>query len=266
MEHSTLENTVESNERVSDMLLELSLYDDSLSKELNIVLITDSEDMKKLNYFIFNDVQGIHYYTMDSPYDSDFSILSQMDVIIFNKDDKKLEEMLLENIKSKHLNCKFFYLVDKKYFRKLDILDEYFKGVDRVLKVDIELEDYIFELQRELNSNFYSKRLKNIESATLLKDEETFLNRVNQLTNEKIFFSKVSYSYESDIDINEYNLKKIVREKDSIYIDVESTSITFILLDIMPDKADEILKRRVEKFSIYLNLKVKKSVFDLVFD
>lgn len=256
----------DSSKRVDDLLVELSLYGDNDTGDLNVVLISDNEEMKKLNYFIFHEAPGINYYTMDSPYDRDFSIISQMDVIIYNKSDNALEEMLLKNIKYKSLNCKFFHIVDEKYFRKVDLLDEYFKGVDRVLKVDIELEEYIFELQRELRSNFYSKRLNKIEPKEIILDKENFSLRVESLIKERVFFSKVRYTYESDINIKEYNLKKVVRELDSIYIDENSKEIIFILLDVMPKKADFIIKKRMKNFSIYLHDISQKSVFDLLFD
>jgi len=86
------------------------------------------------------------------------------------------------------------------------------------------------------------------------------------LIKHRIFFSKVIYTYESDIDIKEYNLKKVVRELDSIYIDEKSKEITFILLDVMPKKADYIIKKRMKNFSIYLHNVRQKSVFDLLFD
>ena len=44
----------DTNKRVDDLLIELSLFDESDTRELNIVLISDNEEIKKLNYFIFN--------------------------------------------------------------------------------------------------------------------------------------------------------------------------------------------------------------------
>jgi hypothetical protein len=254
------------NQRVSDLLVELSLYDDSLNKELNVVLLSDYEEIKRLNYFIFNGIDSINYYTMDKPYDQDLSIISQMDIVIYNKSDKELEDKILKNIYDKSLNCKFIYLANDRYFRKIDILDKYFRGVDRVLKVDIELKDYIFELQRELQNNFYSKRLSSIQAKEILTTNYEFLNRIQELIDSRIFFSSISYNYESDIDIYEYNLKKIIRELDSIYIDQDSKTINFILLDIMPNMANDIIKERVNNFSIYLEDKEQKSAFELLFN
>jgi len=39
--------------RIDDLLIELSLLDNNVDKELNIVLLSDNDDMNKLNYFIF---------------------------------------------------------------------------------------------------------------------------------------------------------------------------------------------------------------------
>jgi 5'(3')-deoxyribonucleotidase len=67
------------------------------------------------------------------------------------------------------------------------------------------------------------------------------------------------------MDISKYNLKKIVREKDAIYIDKKNNEIYFLLLDVMPKKANEIIKSRIKSFSIRVSEISHKSVFDIVF-
>jgi hypothetical protein len=251
--------------RIDDLLIELSLLDNSIDKELNVALLSDSDDMKKLNYFIFNDVDGINYHTIDEPYDSDLTILSQMDIVLYNKDDKKLEDMILENIINKHLNCKFIHIVDSSNYRKLDFLEEYLQGVSKVIKLDSDLEEYIFEIQKELMNGFYSKRIQKIKPIDTIYEKSIFEKRVDELIENRVCFTSLRYTYESDMDISKYNLKKIVREKDTIYIDKKNSEIYFLLLDIMPKKANDIIKSRIKNFSIRVSEISHKSVFDIVF-
>ena len=251
--------------RVDDLLIELSLLDNEIDKELNVVLLSDNDDMKKLNYFIFNDVEGINYYTMDNPFDSDLTILSQMNIILYNKDDKELEDELLENIINKHLNCKFIHIVDSSNYRKLDFLEEYLQGVSKVIKLDSDLEEYIFEIQKELMNGFYSKRLQKIKPIDTIYEQNKFEKRVDELIKKRVCFTHLRYTYESDMDISKYNLKKIVREKDSIFIDREKSELHFLLLDVMPKKANDIIKSRIKNFNIRISEISYKSVFDIVF-
>ena len=252
-------------ERLEDILVELTLCDDGYNKELNVVLISDSEDFKKLNYFIFSNIEGINYITMDAPYDKDLSILSEMDMIIFQKNDTKLEKLLLSNIQTKALKTKFMHIVDNKNYRRVDFLNEYILGVSKIIKIDDELEEYIFEIQKELKRNFYSKRLDAIEENTILKTSKDFEKRVNTLINKRVFFTKLRFKYDSDMDIFSYNLKKIIRKRDTIYIDKDSHEIYFLLLDVMPEKASQIIRQRIGSFSIRVHEISQKNVFDLIF-
>ena len=260
-----MDDTIVTHSRVEDILVELSLLNDFEQRELNVALLSDSDDLKKLNYFIFNSVENINYHTIDTPYDNDLSILSQMDIVIFNKEDKNLENLILENIANKHLHCKFFCLVDEKSYRKVDFLNEYLHGVSKVIRVENELEEYIFEIQRELRCNFYSQRLRKIEAVDTLFQRDDFESRIKNLIDERVCFTKLRYTYDSDLDIAKYNLRKILRDKDTIYIDRQKSEIYFLLLDVMPSKADSIIKSRVKNFSIRLSEISHESVFDIVF-
>ncbi len=260
-----MDEIVTKTDRVEDLLVELSLCEDEY-KELNVVLLSDSEEFKKLNYFIFSSVEGINYITMETPYDQDLTILSEMDMIIFHKRDKKLEELILENTLKKNLNTKFIHVVDNKSYRKVDFLNEYLLGVSKIIKIDDDLEEYVFEVQKELRKNFYSRRLEKLNEKKFLTKKEDFEERVDELVKTRVFFTKLRYKFDSDMDIYNYNIQKIIRKRDTIYVDKDSNEIYFLLLDVMPKKASKIVKNRIKNFSIRVNEVSQKDVFDLIFD
>ncbi len=237
----------------------------SYDEDINVVLLSDSDEMKKLNYYIFDGVEGINYYTMDAPYDSDLSILSNMNFVIYNKEDEKLEKMILENIAKKHIDSKFLYVVDKKKYSKLDFLEEYKNGVDHIIMIDSNIEEYLYEIQKELRNDFYIRRLSKIKEVGILKNVEDLEKRINELIQNRIFFTKLRYHYDSDIDIFKYNLNKIIRKKDTIYIDKNRQEIYFLLLNILPTKAHNIISKRIKNFSIRLSQISQKDVFDLIY-
>ena len=74
------------------------------------------------------------------------------------------------------------------------------------------------------------------------------------------------YSYESDIEISQYNLQKIVRENDTIYYDTKKRELSFLILNTAPSLAKSMIKKRVENFSITLDLLESLSSFELVYE
>jgi hypothetical protein len=255
---------------MSNDLIELSLLDDKYSqvKNIQVALMSDCENIKKLNYYIFSDVKDVDYYTIDSIDEKDISMLDSMDIIVFNKEDEQLKQMLLHNIKAKNLQTKFFLITNKNYLRQKDILKEHIDGVDKLLKMEFFLEDYILSVEKYLHSNFYSKRIFNLEDENeiVLKDKTVFDKKIEDFISKKIFFSLFNYTYSSEIDINSYNIRKIVRESDYILVNEESKEITFLLINVIPEYGCELIKTRINNFSITLQENHKLSAFDLIYE
>jgi len=252
-----------------DTLVHLSLFDQSRqsAQNIRIALISDKNELRKLNYYLFKDVQGVDYYTFDDEA-VELDLIAEMDIVIFSKNDEKLKEAILHEIKAKNLKTKFMMISDKPYLRQKDILQEHINGVDKLMKMDFFLEDYILSIEKYLHSNFYSRRVLSIEdlSEVITHDRARFQQRVDELMRNKIYFSLLRYSYESEIDIDEYNIKKIVREHDTILIDKEKGEIVFLLMNVIPQFGTQIIKKRIENFSIRLSLEHACNVFDLLFE
>ncbi len=266
----TLQSPHTIQEISDETLVELSL----LSKEshklkpIQMMLVSDNEDVKKLNYYLFRDVDDIEFYTLEQIEEGDMQMLEEMDILIYNREDDSLKNEILDYIKTRHLHLKFFYISSKSYIRQKDLLQEHMRGVDKVLKLDFLLEDYILSMEKNLHTNFYSQRILDLENEEklLYDDEEAFERRIQDLMRRQIFFSLLRYRYDAEIDIKEYNLKKIVREFDTIFIDRERGIISFCLLNVLPRFASSIVGKRINNFSISLREIERKSAFDLLFD
>jgi hypothetical protein len=252
-----------------DTLINLSLFDKNrLSVEnIKIALITDNNDLRKLNYYLFKDVSDVDYFTFDDT-KIDLDLIEEMDIIIYSRAEDAIKNEILHHIKAKNLKTKFMMISDKPYLRQKDILQEHINGVDKLMKMDFFLEDYILSIEKYLYSNFYSKRLLDLPdlSEVITYDKDILKRRIDDLIQRKIYFSLFRYSYHSEIDIEEYNLKKIVREHDTIYIDKESGEIYFLLLNVIPEFGEQIIKKRINNFSITLTPEASCNVFDIVFE
>ena len=268
MAHGEIES--EYFELDEENLIELSLLNERIStaKNIQIALLSDYDDIKKLNYYLFSDVSDVDFFAIDSLTESELSNIDDMDIIVFNKEDASLKEMLLHNIKAKNLKTKFFLISNKNYLRQKDILQEHINGVDKYLKMDFFLEDYILSIEKFLHSNFYSKRLLSHEDEkdVLIHDKNKFEKKVDRLIKDKIFFSLFNYKYSSEMEIDSYNIRKIVRECDLIFVNKENNELTFLLLNVVPEFGAELITKRINNFSITLQEHNKFSAFDIIYE
>lgn len=252
-----------------DTLVNLSLFEQQKRNlpNIKIALITDNEDLKKLNYYLLKDVDDVDYFTMDDAA-LDLDIIEDMDIVIFSKEDEIQKHAILDRIKSKNLKTKFMMISDKPYLRQKDILQEHINGVDKLMKMDFFLEEYILSIEKYLHSSFYSKRVLDVEDLpdVLTHDRRSFQKRIDDLMQRKIFFSLLKYSYESEIDIDEYNIRKIVREHDTIFIDKDNQKIVFLLMNVIPEFGSQIIKKRIDNFSISLVPEKVCNAFDIIFE
>ena len=268
MAHGEIES--ENFELDDKSLVELSMLNDRISKAKNIqiALLSDNEEIKKLNYYLFSSVAGIDFLNIDDLTEDEVENLDDIDIIIFNQENETLKNILLHNIKAKNLKTKFFVISNKSYLRQKDVLREHINGVDKLLKLDFFLEDYILSMEKFLHTNFYSKRLLAHEDAkdVMMYDKKLFESKVEELINDKIFFSLFTYTYSAEMEIESYNIRKIVRECDLILVDNEREELTFLLLNVIPEFGSELIKKRINNFSIALEEREKISAFDIIYE
>ena len=225
-------------------------------------------EQKKLHYYIFSSSPDVDYYTIDILPEDEISILAEMDIVIYNKKDDALKKRLLESIKKEKLAVKFFEISNSDYLRQKDLLMANLDGVDKLFKKDFLMEDFVMSIEMYLKNNFYSKRLLSLDdnNKILVSKKEIFEKKIATLLEKKIFFSLHTYRYEADADIGTYNIKKIVREYDNIFVDKRKKEINFLLLNTIPSFGKALIEKRIQNFSIHLELKSAQSSFDLVFD
>jgi len=242
-------------------------YTQESNSKIQIMLMSDNDELKKLHYYIFSSANDLEYYTIDILPEDEMSIIEEMDIILYNKKDSALKARILKHIKKEKLSLKFFEITNNDYLRQKDLLNASIEGVDKLFKKDFLIEDYIISIEMYLKSNFYSKRVLALpEEELLVSKKELYDMRIKSLLEKKIFFSKLTYAYESDTDISAYNLQKIVREYDTIYINKRKKEISFIILNTLPQFAKELIQNRIKNFSIFLEKKTALSSFDLIFD
>ncbi len=253
-----------------ETLLYLSLYEKSrmMAKNVKVALVTDNSDLQKLNYYLFKDVDDVDFYAIDENRGLDLSLIGEMDIVIYSREDAAFKEEILHHIRVNNLKTKFMVISDKPYLRQKDILQEHINGVDKLLRMDFFLEEYIVTVEKYLRNNFYSRRVLDLpdHSEIIVYEKGLFKKRINDLMKRKIYFSLFEYRFESEMSIDAYNLRKIVREHDTIYIDRDQKRIIFLLMNVTPTFGESIIRKRVNNFSITLSPEAKCNVFDLLYE
>ena len=235
--------------------------------KIQVMLMSDNNELKKLHYYIFSSSDDVDYYTIDILPDDEMDLIHEMDIIIYNKKDTTVKKRILNTIKKEKLDVKFFEITNQAYLRQKDLLLANLDGVDKLFKKDFLMEDFVMSIEMYLKSSFYSRRLLALdEEEIVMHKKEVFEKKIEQLLKKKVFFSLFSYHYEADADIESYNIQKIVREYDNIFVNKRKKEIQFLILNTVPDFGEELIQKRIENFSITLELLSSKSAFDLIFD
>jgi hypothetical protein len=237
------------------------------SSKIELMLISDDEEIKKLHYFIFSTSEDIDYYTVENIGEDEISLLFEMDIVIFHKDDEELKSEILNLIEENNLPIFFFEISKDRYIRQRDILIAHNRGVDRLFKRNFQFEEYIVAIEMHLKSNFYTKKLLELKlDQNILYEKFEFDKKVEELLKKRLFFSILEYGYSSDIDIENYNLRKILREEDLIYIDRSKSKISFLIMNVVPKLSKEIIQKRIKNFSITLEEIDSYSAFEIVYE
>ncbi len=236
--------------------------------KIQVMLMSENDEQKKLHYYIFSSSADVDYYTIDILPEDEMSIISEMDIVIYNKNDDTLKKRILQTIKKEKLSVKFFEITSHEYLRQKDLLMANLDGVDKLFKKDFLMEDFVMSIEIYLKNSFYSRRLLalNDTNEIVVYKKNIFDDKISTLLDKNIFFSLFTYAYESDADIETYNIQKIVREYDNIFINKRKKEINFLILNTVPNFGKELIQKRIQNFSISLELKSAKSAFDLVFD
>lgn len=254
-------------ELLDDKTVKSSITRDSDAK-IQVMLMSDNDEQKKLHYYIFSSSSDVDYYTIDILPEDEMAIIEEMDIVIFNKKDDELKKRILHSIKKDKLAVKFFEITNNEYLRQKDLLMANLDGVDKLFKKDFLMEDFVMSIEMYLKNNFYSKRLLVLDddNEIVMSKKNLFDEKITQLLEKKIFFSLFTYRYDADADIDSYNIQKIVREYDNIFINKRKNEINFLILNTVPDFGKELIQKRIQNFSISLEIKSAQSAFDLVFD
>ena len=229
-----------------DCNLSMKTHNRLLKKECsNIVLISDNEDIKYLHNTILSNQENINYETIqiETLVDNDSIISEQTDLIIYNDNKKELNETLIKAFKQNAPYAQIFLLSNRKFIRKADLKQSQSMGIDQTFSKFFDVKEYVKDIEQVIQNSFYTQKLKTLS----LKKEKQQVNvkelmlRIQNLEKNNIIYALIT-ARRGDIDNTQ--LKEIIRKDDFFFIDEKDDIVLFVLLHILWEPAKEIVANR----------------------
>ncbi len=230
-----------------DCYTTIKTYNKFLKKPYaQIVLISDEKEMIDMHKKIFKEQKNIHFkqITVEEMLQNSALIDETTDLVVYHDSGKQLDSRMIEKIKKVAHFSKIFYLSKKKFLRKTDRRQAQESGIEYIAATNFDLEEYIESIERVIENDFYTKKLKQFYRIEKTKevDIEELKRSIVLLKQNGILFSLLSVN-SHDVDVK--NIDKLIREHDYLYIDHKRNTVVFVLLNILPTSAHEILSSRL---------------------
>jgi len=185
-----------------------------VSKNISVVVIAQDEKIKRINKYLLDKPQ-IDLQIIDSIADSLEAILQNPDYLLYFGEDNKINPSICELRVKYDLYTKVLYMLNRDFIRVDDRLHLIDKGCVDLLNFNIPIINYVLELSKYIQMNFY--KIGIIQDEIKLETKEEIINFINYLLEEKILFSiikidgklentKYLRSYDKYIELEDYNI------------------------------------------------------------
>jgi len=211
-------------------------------KKIYVLLITENEHLINLHKYIFAK-QNFFLDIAKGISETISKILSGPDIIIYSPSDEKLDTSVCTTIKEQKLHSKLIYILNSSYVRSEDKINAITSGCYDVFPENFSFEEYIIDIEKLLNLNFYTSLIKNVKRYTI-DNKEQFCGLIDSLYKERIFFTVLEFHYKkTDIETK-------LRKHDLIYYDEKSKKYIIVLLNLRKQNIHKVTDK-IEGLSEY---------------
>ncbi len=244
----------------------MKTYNHLLKKEYaKISLISNDEDIINLHKIIFSDQKKIRFNALSL---DDLQNLSQIafedsDIIVYNDSRKILDSKMIYAFKKLSPYARIFSINSRKSIRKTDLKESKEAGVDLLLPKSFDIKEYIHTIELAIQDEFYTQKLKKLSFLTKRQqvDVKELMQRIGELEKERIFFSIVT-ARATDIENN--NISSMIRKEDFVFIDHTNNIILFVMINLLPDIAKDIIAERTSVSKLLIKHHKKDALAQLI--
>jgi len=209
-----------------------------VNKNVSVVVISKETYVKKLNKYILEHPQ-IELKIIDSIADALDVILQNPDYLLYFGEDNKINTSICELNSKYDLYTKILYLLKKEFIRVDDRLNIIDKGCVDLLNINTQTINYVLEISKYIQINFY--KIAIIQDHVNFETKDEVKNFVKYLLDERILFTIVK------IDGKLQNTKYL-RSYDK-YIEFKDYSV-LILINLLKDEVNKVVLNKIKNENI----------------
>jgi hypothetical protein len=228
--------------------LTMKTHNRLLQKEnARICLISDQSDMHYLHQTI---LQKQPYIQLDiaslEDLEKDHTILNEeTDLILYNDSRKFLTKEMTNVFKKLSPYAQIFWITNRKSIRKSDLNESKNNGIDMLFPKTFDIKEYVHYIEQVIQQAFYTNKLRNL---SYIEEEQnvdilTMKKRIKELEEKQILHSVVTIKLS---DIKHDNLSTFIRKEDFVAIDKNANSAFFVLINLLPENARQIIADRTK--------------------
>ncbi len=225
------------------------------NETVNVFVLSNSDELVKFHQYIFKNDQYIKFESAQGLNEKNQNFFANSDVIIYNLEDEKLKNNLLNFIDKQNLKTKLIVLSDRENIRKRDLVKQVTNGVYQVFENNFDLTDYIHTLEKIFRRKFYSNlqdKVELIAENRYFTNSDDFKNIISNIAKYRIYYTAVIVEYENNIELKQDVVENYIRDEDIVYHDRLGKRLVFILIDMLPSNSLSLIERRLRKSDLYI--------------
>jgi hypothetical protein len=142
-------------------------------------------------------------------------------------------------IKQQKIASKLIYITQNDYVRTEDKMKALESGCYEMFPLNFALGEYILEIEKMLNNNFYTGILNILHTNKTITKTENLCDIVDSLYEEKIFFTTLRFKSA----ITPEEIRKKLRSTDIIYYDADKNEYILTLINIRERNIKPVLSK-----------------------
>ena len=228
--------------------LTMKTHNRLLQKEYaRICLISDQTDMRYLHQTILTNQPNIKFdlISLEDLTQNQTVLNKDTDLILYNDSRKFLTKDVAQKLKELAPYAQLFWITNRKSIRKSDLTESKNNGIDMLFPKTFDIKEYIHYIEQVIQRAFYTHKLNNL---SYLEEEQsvdftTFTKRLRELEQKQILHSVIMIKL-SNIDHD--NLTTFIRKEDFVCIRKNIDQALFVLINILPEHAKQIISDRTK--------------------
>ncbi len=141
--------------------------------------------------------------------------------------------------------AQIFWITNRKSIRKSDLNESKNNGIDMLFPKTFDIKEYVHYIEQVIQQAFYTNKLRNL---SYIEEEQnvdilTMKKRIKELEEKQILHSVVTIKLS---DIKHDNLSTFIRKEDFVAIDKNANSAFFVLINLLPENARQIIADRTK--------------------